>query len=68
MKDLERVGIKAQGMFLNHILKSEDCLTGFALERWKLQQYYLHKAGELYNQILCSQYLCNLLKLLALNM
>jgi anion-transporting ArsA/GET3 family ATPase len=49
MKDLERVGIKAQGIFLNHILKSEDCKTGFALERWKLQQHYLHKAQELYS-------------------
>jgi len=49
MKDLERVGIKAQGIFLNHILKSDDCQTGFALERWKLQQHYLHKAQELYN-------------------
>lgn len=51
MKDLERVGIKAQGLFLNHILNSEDCKTGFALERWKLQQHYLHKAQELYNPI-----------------
>lgn len=49
MKDLERVGIMAQGIFMNHILKSEDCTTGFALERWKLQQHYLHKAQELYS-------------------
>ena len=49
MKDLERVGIKAQGVFLNQILKSDDCKTGFALERWKLQQHYLHKAKELYS-------------------
>lgn len=49
MKDLERVGIKAQGIFLNNILKSDDCQTGFALERWKLQQHYLHKAQELYS-------------------
>lgn len=49
MKDLERVGINAQGVFLNHILKNADCHTGFALERWKLQQYYLHKALELYS-------------------
>ena len=48
MKDLERVGIKAQGIFLNQILKSEDCLTGFAYERWKLQQHYLYKAFDLY--------------------
>ncbi len=44
MKDLERVGIKAQGIFLNHILKSEECSDGFALDRWKLQQHYLHMA------------------------
>jgi arsenite-transporting ATPase len=49
MKDLERVGIKAQGIFLNNILKGDDCLTGFAYERWKLQQYYMYKAFELYN-------------------
>ncbi|MDZ7613962.1 MAG: TRC40/GET3/ArsA family transport-energizing ATPase [Flavobacteriaceae bacterium] len=49
MKDLERVGIKAQGIFMNHILKSDDCQTGFALERWKLQQHYLHIAQELYS-------------------
>jgi len=51
MKDLERVGIKAQGIFLNQILKSDDCLTGFAHERWKLQQYYLYKAFDLYNPL-----------------
>ena len=49
MKDLERVGIKAQAIFLNHILKSDNCESGFALERLKLQQHYLHKAQELYN-------------------
>ena len=49
MKDLERVGIKAQGIFLNNILKSEDCESGFALERWKLQQHYLYKAREIFN-------------------
>lgn len=49
MKDLERVGIKAQGIFMNHILKSDDCQNGFALERWKLQQHYLHIAQELYS-------------------
>ena len=49
MKDLERVGINAQGIFLNNILKSNDCQTGFALERWKLQQHYLHKAQEIYS-------------------
>jgi len=49
MKDLERVGIKAQGIFLNQILKSNDCQTGFALERWKLQQHYLHKAQEIFS-------------------
>ena len=48
MKDLERVGINAQGVFLNHILKDDDCREGFALERWKLQQYYLHKAQDIY--------------------
>lgn len=46
MRDLERIGIKAQGVFLNHILKNEDCYEGFAKERWKLQQYYLHKAKD----------------------
>jgi arsenite-transporting ATPase len=51
MKDLERVGIKAQGIFLNQILNRDDCQTGFALERWKLQQHYLHKAKELYSPI-----------------
>ena len=48
MKDLERVGIQAQGVFLNHILKEEDCPDDFSKERWKLQQYYLHKASEMY--------------------
>lgn len=48
MKDLERVGINAQGIFLNHILSSVDCQSGFGLERWKLQQNYLHKAQDLY--------------------
>jgi len=49
MKDLERVGIQAQGVFLNHILQSEDCSTPFAQERWKLQQHYLYKAKELFS-------------------
>ena len=49
MKDLERVGINAQGIFLNHILSSVDCQYGFGLERWKLQQHYLYKAFDLYN-------------------
>jgi arsenite-transporting ATPase len=49
MKDLERVGINAQGIFLNHILSSVDCQSGFGLERWKLQQHYLYKAFDLYN-------------------
>lgn len=49
IKDLERVGIKAQGIFLNNILKEEDCQSGFALERWKLQQHYLYKAQEVFN-------------------
>jgi arsenite-transporting ATPase len=48
MKDLERVGINMQGLLLNHILKIDDCQAGFALERWSLQQHYLHKAKELY--------------------
>lgn len=51
MKDLERVGIKTQGIFLNHILNREDCKSGFARERWKLQQHYLHKAQELYSPL-----------------
>ncbi|MDZ7634373.1 MAG: ArsA family ATPase [Bacteroidales bacterium] len=49
MKDLERVGINASGIFLNNILKSEDCESGFAFERWRLQQHYLHSARELFN-------------------
>lgn len=49
MKDLERVGIDVQGVLLNFILKKDDCQAGFALERWKLQQHYLHKAFEIYN-------------------
>ncbi len=49
MKDLERVGINVQGIFLNHILKEEECNEGFALERWKLQQHYLHKSREMFN-------------------
>jgi arsenite-transporting ATPase len=49
MKDLERVGIKVQGIFMNNILKSNDCPDGFAYERWKLQQHYLYKAQDLYN-------------------
>jgi arsenite-transporting ATPase len=48
MKDLERVGINIQGLLLNQVLKIEDCQAGFALERWSLQQHYLHKAKELY--------------------
>lgn len=48
MKDLERVGIISQGIFLNNILKSDDCQSGFALERWKLQQHYLHKAQDIF--------------------
>lgn len=51
MKDLERVGINAQGVFLNHIIKNEDWETGFAMERWKLQQHYLHIAKEVYNNL-----------------
>lgn len=51
MKDLERVGIKVQGIFLNYILKNEDWETGFAMERWKLQQHYLHIAKEVYNKL-----------------
>lgn len=49
MNDLDRVGIKAQGIFLNHILNQNDCPAGFALERWKLQQHYLYKAKELFH-------------------
>jgi len=51
MKDLERVGIKAQGVLLNHILDQKDCQSGFALERWKLQQHYLYQAQDLYQPI-----------------
>ena len=48
MKDLERVGIRSQGIFLNNILNKEDCPDDFSAERWKLQQYYLYKAKELF--------------------
>lgn len=48
MKDLERVGITVQGILLNQILHEADCLDDFSRERWKLQQYYLHKAQELF--------------------
>jgi len=48
MKDLERVGIQSQGVFLNNILNKEDCPDNFSLERWKLQQHYLQQAKELY--------------------
>jgi len=48
MKDLERVGIQSQGIFLNNILKKEDCPDKFSMERWKLQQHYLQQAQELY--------------------
>ncbi len=48
MKDLERVGIKTQGVFMNNRLKKDDCADGFGYERWKLQQYYLYKAQEMY--------------------
>ena len=49
MKDLERVGIQAQGVFLNHILNEQDCTDNFSMERRKLQQHYLHQAREIYN-------------------
>ncbi len=49
MKDLERVGIQSQGVFLNHILNEHDCVDDFSMERWKLQQYYLHQAAEIYH-------------------
>jgi len=48
MKDLERVGIQAQGVFLNNILNERDCTDDFSMERWKLQQHYLHQAREIY--------------------
>ena len=48
MKDLERVGIQSQGLFLNNILNKEDCPDNFSMERWKLQQHYLQQAKELY--------------------
>lgn len=49
MKDLERIGIIVQGIFLNQILKADDCKEGFAQERWKLQQHYLHKSKETFD-------------------
>ena len=49
MKDLERVGIHAQGVFLNHIINKQDCTDNFSMERWKLQQHYLHQAMEIYH-------------------
>ena len=48
MKDLERVGIKVQGVFLNNIVTRKDCPDNFSIERWKLQQHYLQVASELY--------------------
>ncbi|MGZ2370355.1 TRC40/GET3/ArsA family transport-energizing ATPase [Ancylomarina sp. YFZ004] len=49
MNDLERVGIQVQGIMLNHIFNYEDCNQNpFAMERWKLQQNYLYKAKELF--------------------
>jgi len=49
MKDLERVGIPVQGILLNHIFNSEDCNNNsFALQRWELQQNYLNKAKDLF--------------------
>lgn len=48
MKDLERVGIQSQGLFLNNILNQEDCPDNFSLDRWKLQQHYLQQAKALY--------------------
>lgn len=50
MLDLERVGISVQGIILNQVLKHEDCLEGFSLERWKMQQHYLSVAAELYKK------------------
>ena len=49
MKDLERVGIHAQGVFLNNILKEQECTDKFSKERWKLQQHYLRQASEIYH-------------------
>lgn len=48
MKDLERVGITVQGILLNQILHEADCPDDFSHERWKLQQYYLYNAQELF--------------------
>jgi len=48
MKDLERVGITIQGVFLNNILNETDCPDDFSRERWKLQQHYLYYAQELF--------------------
>jgi arsenite-transporting ATPase len=51
LKDLERVGITIQGLLINHILKADDCQAGFALERWHLQQHYLHIAKDLFSPV-----------------
>lgn len=48
--DLERVGINIQGIMLNQVLKQSDCLGGFSLERWKMQQHYLSIAVGLYHK------------------
>lgn len=48
MKDLQRVGIETQGVFINHVLNIKECPEGFAKERWKLQQHYLLKATEIF--------------------
>lgn len=47
--DLERVGIRIQGVLINQVLRREDCPPGFAFERWKMQQYYLGVASRLFH-------------------
>lgn len=49
MKDLERVGIKAQGVFLNQILNEQDCPDNFSKERWNLQQHYLQQSRVIFH-------------------
>jgi arsenite/tail-anchored protein-transporting ATPase len=51
LMDLGRVGISVQAVLLNHILNEQDCPPGFARERWKLQQHYLHQASEIFPEL-----------------
>jgi arsenite/tail-anchored protein-transporting ATPase len=47
--DLARVGIKIQGVILNHVLKSDQCIGAYARSRFTMQQHYLHHAATLFD-------------------